>query len=415
MGALRRRRWLAALLVATLVASMAPVGTAAACEESQIQIAAVARGYDYSTELRFLDGIVTNDSSITVLADHVNVGWLEEAARAPEQVWLGCRLLAPGEWTTFHEQWPCGVPETLTPDPVGFAYDGTGKVGALELTLGGVSGPTLDGNMRVYTATVTNPNAFPVSSIEVIGVERDNATSAFVDTLWSWDIPDVLAPGETKAIEVRGKSPWVGSLTPTMRFEALERPVITLTPNTLTPSYGTPITFQINLTHADGTPVTGCRTVKIYYSYDGENWDHYYHWETTTGAYTAQIVPDRPTYYKAVYWGDDDLGWTMSGVLFAQPRVVAGTPSAPTYARPYRSFTVSGRMCAGVYSAGKPVKVFVYKYRYGHWVKKASYTTSADAAGRFRKSMKLYSRGTYRVKTYRYGVGYSRSKYVRVR
>jgi hypothetical protein len=239
----------------------------------------------------------------------------------------------------------------------------------------------------------------------------------FVDTLFSWDIPDSLAPGADAYVRVRGKAPAIGTPVPEMRFTALEQPTITLTPNTLTPVYGTPITFRIDLKRSNGSPATGWRTLKIYHSYDGENWewDGYFHQETDTGSVTTQLTPDRPTYYRAVYWGGDDLSEVQGPWMLATPRLAVGAPSTPGSVRAKKLFSVSGLIGAGVKSSGKPVTIYAEKKIGRRWVRKLKVTTAANANGAYKRTLKLTSRGTWRIRAYRSGVGYSKYRTVRVK
>lgn len=414
-----RARWMRLVAAATavlLAASMAPMAapaSAVACEENQIAIAATARGYD-SAYGRFLDGVVTNDSSVTVVVDRVDIAWAEDADRVDQQ-WVGCELLAPGEWTTFHGCWPDEVPTTWTPNPHGVAYPaGEDAVAPLALQLDGVTGPVADESVRVYTATVTNTATFTVSSIDLIGRELDATSSAFVDSLFSWDLPDSIAPAASVQIPVRGKSPWDAALTAEMRFTALEQPVIALTPSTLQPLYGSPVTMQIDLTHEDGSAVLGERTVKIFRSNDGQEWHDFRCFETDSGNVSVSIKPERPAYYKAVFWGGDDLGCAESAVVHIEPRVAATTPSAPASVRVAKPFKVRGRMC-GATSGAKPVIVYAEKKVGGAWKRRATYSAKPNAAGAYTATLKLASGGTWRIRAYRSGAGYSPYRKLSVR
>lgn len=411
------RRLLAAVTAALFVASIAPLAApaaAGACEENQIAIAAIARGYD-SPYGRFLDGVVTNDSSVTVTVDRVDIAWAEDADRV-DQEWVGCALLAPGEWTTFHDCWPDEVPATWTPNPHGVAYPaGDDAVAPLALQLDGVTGPVDDEGIRVYTATVTNTATFTVSDVDLVGRELDATSSAFVDSLFSWDMPDSIAPGASVEIPVRGKSPWDGELSAEMRFTALEQPVITLTPSTLQPFYGSPVAMQIDLRHEDGSPVLGEQTVKIFRSIDGQEWRDYKCYETDSGSVSAFVTPERPTYYKAVFWGGDGLGCAESDVVRIEPKVAAIAPTVPSLVHAARPFPVRGRMCAGAKSDGKRVVVFAEKRVGGSWKRRSSFSASANAAGSYRVSVKLASGGTWRIRAFRSGAGYSPYRKLSVR
>jgi hypothetical protein len=404
-----------ALVLSMAVGMLAVPALAGACEEATVTIPAVARGYVYGSSLRFVDGLVTNDSSVTVKVDKVRVSWAE-APGATSDFWVGDQFLAPGQWTTFHDSWPCGIEPTWTVDSAtAYAYKQTGTSGAIALKLRGVSSsPVMDGDMRVWTVSVTNTSSVTVSSVELIGREMDGGT--FVDTLFSWDLPDQIAAGESVYFQVRGKSPWPVEPTAEMRFTAREKPTITLTPDTLSPVYGTPVTFRIELRRSDGSLATGSRTLKIYHSYDGKEWeDGYFHENTNTGFVVTQITPDRPTYYRAVYWGGDDLGQAIGEWMLVTPQLANGAPIAPRHIHARRPFVVTGRIGAGIQCTGNRVTVYAEKKSGRRWVRKVKLAATADANGAYRKSLKLTSRGTWRVRAYRPGVGYSKYRTVTVR
>jgi hypothetical protein len=83
--------------------------------------------------------------------------------------------------------------------------------------------------------------------------------------------------------------------------------------------------------------------------------------------------------------------------------------------RARKSFFVRGRMCAGATSGTKPVVLITERKKGSKWVKTASTTASTDSAGRYKKSVKLSSAGTYRIRAYRAGVGYTPYKSLKVR
>ena len=403
-----------ALVLSMVMGMLAVPVLASACEEATVTIPAIARGYVYGSSLRFVDGMVTNDSSVTVNVDKVRVTWAENPS-VTSDFWVGCQFLAPGQWTTFHESWPCGVEPTWTVDAAtAYAYKRTGTSRAIDLQLRGVSGPVLDGDMRVWTVSVTNTSSVTVGGIDLIGREMDGDT--FVDTLFSWDLPDQIAPGESVYFEVRGKSPWPVEPTADMRFTAVEKSTITLSPDTLAPVYGTPVTFKIELRRSNGSLATGSRTLKIYHSYDGNKWaPDYFHQNTGTGVVVTQITPDRPTYYRAVYWGGDDLSQAVGEWMLVTPKVANGSPIAPKHVHAKRTFAVRGRIGAGAGSSSRRVTIHAEKKVGRRWVRKVKLATTADTNGAYRKSLKLTSRGTWRVRAYRSGVGYSKFRTVTVR
>lgn len=402
-----------------LLAALAP-GVALATGSGDITLPVTARGYHYNsgsgTDLHFLDGVITNDSSVTVCVDKVLIGW-NESVTATSSLWAGGDTLAPGEWTTFHQEWPDGIDGTWTIGSSTAVAHPSDASHAIGVSVGAIGPVNVEGGMRWYSARITNTSALTVSSIKVVGREVDGG-STFIDSLFSWDLPDSLAPGQQADIIVRGKDTSASpSATPQIaRITALEKPTITLTYDTLRPVYGSPITFRINLARSDGSPATGYRTLKIYHSFDGDHWEgDYFHQDTTTGSVTTSITPDRPTYYRAVYWGGDDLGQVMSEWVLATPQLANGAPTAPKSIRLSRAFLVAGRLTRGPGNSATKVTIFAEKKVGRRWIRKLKTTTSVDAGGAYKKSLKLKSRGTWRIRAYRPGVGYSKYRTVRVR
>ena len=420
MSTRRLRGILASAVITALLASIALIApaSAVACEDAQIRIAAVARGYDVPDEGRYLDGIVTNDTTQTLVADHVDIGWAQNG-RLVTQAWLCSEFLAPGEWTTFHIEWPHYIPAGWTPQPVGLAYadDGPGK---LPLTVNEISDPTIDdcGN-RVYDVNVTNPNPFPVSSIDAIGAEKDG-DDAFVDALDDGcSVPDSIAANDSADFTMTGEAPTDTALVPDVRVLGLEQPTLTMTADTLAPAAGTPVTFTLTMTHSDGTPVTGCREIKLLYAKDADDLDcrgfelHLGRSNTTTAA----VYTWKPTYFKAVYWGGDDLGWTESDVLFVQPSASTAVtpPSFPGRVHRRHVFVVRGRMGADPDSSGARITLVAEKHLGGrHWKRVASVNTAPNAAGQFSAKLKISATGTYRIRSYRSGVGYTKYRTLKV-
>lgn len=404
-----------------------PSSQAMACETGvELSVEATA-AYD-SAYGRYLDGIISNDSTVTVTSPVVKVTWVSGAdeasaqqyedgdgSEAPEEtVWPRGDAMAPGQWTAFHVKWPESVPTTWTPVITAGGHLGVGE--ALRLRVDGISAAEVDPDtgMRTYTATVTNDKAFPVSSIEIVGAEWDGDT--FVDATFSWDEPDKLAPGQSTTMEFHGKAPAGAGVAPEIFVEARERPVITLGYDTLEPVYGSPITFTLKLTRADGSPLVGHRTLKLFYSADEDDWK-YVPAQTKTGVATITFTPDKPMYFKALYWGDGRYGMTDSAVVYAVPKVANTRPKAPETVRRNHRFTVKGRMSAGAKSAGKPVAIKVYRFNSvsDEWVYKTTVKTTPDAAGRYAKALQLKRQGSFKLKAYRSGVGYSKSEFLKVR
>lgn len=414
------RRIAAALVITVLIAGVVAllgIGSAGACEELQIQLPGTARGYDTSGGGAFtlacvsddglcLDGMVTNNTSVTVVPNYVKIGWVQSTGHV-EEVWMCSGPIAPGQWASFHTDWPRGVPTTWTPLVTGYAWPSDADAKYFALTVTHVSEATTgDAGARTYAVTVTNPKDFAVSSLCVNAIERETSSTHFVDTLQGC-APDSIGAHESAQFEVTGRSPWNGALSTDIRVDAQEQPHMDLQASTTSPLYGSPVTFQLALTKADGSPATGDRTLKLFSSSNGEDWD-YDCYDTSTGNAVAVVIPTRPTYYKAVYWGGDDLGQAESAVIHVSPQVAAGPPITPDVVHAGRAFKVRGRMCAGVKSTGKPVSVITERKRGSRWSRVGLATAKADSAGRFAKSVKVSAAGTYRVRAHRRGVGYSK-------
>ncbi len=426
----RRFRVAPAGLVVCLVVALSGLASPAygvtrtvACETDTALSVEATAAYDYG-DARYLDGIISNDSTANVNCPVVEVTWLEDPERDPEQAWPRADGMAPGDWTTFHLSWPESVPSTWTAVVTARGYQ-TDRT-ALQLRVDAVSRQGSDAaampalaadpvsELRSYVATVTNTAAFPVSSIELIGAEWDGAR--FVDAVWSWDEPTVLQPGQSAQIEFHAKAPTTGTPLPDVFVEARKQPVITLHASTLTPYYGTPITFTLKLTDHAGALITGGRTLKLFYSADKDNWK-YVPKETETGVAVVKFAPDKPMYFKALYWGDGEWGMTESAVVRAVPKIVAAAPTAPSIVDSDKRFKVRGRISAGAKSAGRPVYLRLYRYSpsRGRWVFEGSLKATPDSAGRFTRSVVLPTGGRWKMRAYRKGVGNSKFEYLRAR
>jgi hypothetical protein len=101
--------------------------------------------------------------------------------------------------------------------------------------------------------------------------------------------------------------------------------------------------------------------------------------------------------------------------MLVTPRVANGSPVAPAHVHARRPFAVRGRIGAGAGSSSRRVTIHAEKKVGRRWVRKVKLATTADANGAYRKSLKLTSRGTWRVRAYRSGVGYSKFRTVKVR
>jgi hypothetical protein len=403
-----------AVALVTGMLSLAGAGTAGACEDQQINLPGTARGYVVADDGQYLDGIVTNDTSQSVVPGRVKITWTGKHGRSVDE-WICSGPIAPGEWGAFHTEWPKCVPATWTPEVTGYASPADENDKPLPLTVtNGSEATTDDAGARTYTVTVTNPNAFPVSCLDVQAIERDAGSGDFVDTLDTCGAPDSLGAGASADFDVTGASPWDAPLTTDIRVSALEQPTLTMSADTTTPASGAPVTFQIDLSKADGSAATGDRTIKLFWSANGEDWNDYRCYDTDSGHVTALVVPCKAKYFKAVYWGSGDLGSAQSNAIFVAPQALPDAPSAPGVVRRHRAFRVHGRIGAGKAGTGKQVTIVAERKSGSKWIKSASVKTTADTSGGYTKSVKLSSAGTYRIRAYRTGVGYSSYRSLRV-
>lgn len=413
------RRLTTGVVAVALVAAMVPlagVGTAGACEDEQrFKLPVTIKAYDVPGDGRYIDGIATNDTSVSVVPEKVRISFVESPSTYTE-AWICGNPLAPGQWMSFHVDWPRGISAAWTPVVECDAYQTTRST--LRLTVNSVTSATPEcDEERAWTVSVTNPNDFPVADIDVVGVEKEGAT--FVDTLEGCE-PGSIGPHETAEITVKGYSEWANPVTTDVYVTALEQPTVTISADTLAPVYGSPVTFTLKMTHADGTPVTGGRHLKLLASAgpDAEGCDNWhivrYEW-TDNGTVVLKAWPGRPLYYKAAYWDGNDFSCAESDALKVVPRVAAAVPSVPAAVHVRKPFKVAGRLNAGDKSAGKPVKIIAERKRGSRWVKSVTVTTKANSTGNYAKNIKLSRTGTYRVRAYRAGVGYTKYRTVRAR
>lgn len=398
-----------ALGTGVAVASAAPISVA--CETADTTLTVSAFSVYDSPYGRFIDGIISNETTVAVKDIRVDASFAESTSITGRD-WVD-GTLSPGEWASFHMDWPCSAVETWVPElaaggrAVADDWDVPLKVDGIKLV-----SVNFETGMRSYVATITNDGAFAVSGIRLDGVER--VDGEFLDTLLWWCTPEKLAPGESGKVELHSKAATTGTPVPELMAFGKERPTITLGYDTLEPYYGSNITFTLSLRDKTGQLITGWRTLKLYASCDRQDW-WYKPLETETGYAIVRVAPPKPLYYRATFWGDERYGPTHSDVKYAQPKDVA-TIAAPGSVDAGQRFAAKGRMNGGTASAGKPVKVIAYRYSssYRKWVTVASYSTSADYMGRFSRTLAFGTAGKWRVRGYRAGVGYTPYDYVSV-
>ncbi|HEX9092503.1 MAG TPA: hypothetical protein VF902_00840 [Coriobacteriia bacterium] len=409
----------AAFLIAAVVVlgvAMGPPSAAATGYESGDVPLKVYKTVVYNSVIGILiDGIILNDSGRPIDCVRVKATW--PSGKTAEGWPTG--ELAPGEWTAFHIEWPDGLP-TSAGLPAVTANGAPGDFQHYELTYTPpvlVSGP--GASYRSYVTTVTNPveNGVPVSSIEIGGFEQHSG-GQLADAVFSWFPSEQgLAPGESVEVQFHAKNMGVSPsvAVTSLRVTAKEQPVVSLAYDTLTPSYGQPITFRIDLARSDGTLITGPHTVKIYYSTDGgENWDYRY-FQTDTGTRVVPFLIDRPTKFKAWFWSDGEFGTAGGEIVEAKPQVAVLPPSAPSAVRVSRPFKVRGVLNGGAASSGKPVSVQCYRKVGSRWALKTSVRAYPSATGVYARSLSLRQRGYWRIRAFRSGAGYTPYRYLRVK
>lgn len=416
------------LLLTAVMVPLTGVSTALAC--GNIRLATEFVVYDGVDGKRYIDGVITNNTSSTVEPDYIEVTSTVEPGETYHAYFVGDPL-EPGHSTTFHVLWPSDAPTGGTPGVVGLAVESS-EPEALPLTVNSVSAATTEApdGRRAYEVTVTNPNAFPMSDIVAFGTERDGG--ALVDALdGDCDEFDAL---EERTITLYGMAPSTASLTPSITVTGYERPTVTIAADSLSPLYGSKVTLTVELRRHDGSLVTGLHTLKLVgqekrdlagvsggrgftsgrAAQCNDTWTYQYA-QTTTGRAVFYAYPIAPTYYSGYYHKSAGLAGASSDDIYVVPRVAAAAPTVPSSVKVGKYFKVKGRMYSGVRCIGKPVQVIVQRRIGSNWVTTKKYTASRDIHGNYKKSIKLTRSGKYRIKAYRSGVGTSKAKLVRAR
>jgi hypothetical protein len=410
------------VLLAVVVLPLTGASTALACGD--IRLATEFVIYDGVDGKRYIDGVITNNTSSTVEPDYIEVTSTVAPGETHHAYYVGDPL-EPGDQTAFHVQWPSEVPTGGTTGVVGLARD-TSEPKASALTVNSVSAVTTEtpDGRRAYQVSVTNPNPFPMDDIVAFGTERDGG--ALVDAL-SREC-NSFAGGETKTIKLNGMAPSTASLIPSVTVTGYEKPTVSISAETLSPLYGSTVRFTVELRHHDGSLVTGPHTLKLQglekrdlaalksgrSPQCNDTWT-YQELTTTTGIAVFTAMPIAPTYYSGCYYKSAGLSSACSDSVYVVPRVAAAAPTAPSSVKVGKYFKVKGRMHSGVDCLGKPIKIIAQRKVGRRWVTTKQFTASRDVHGTYKKSIKLTRSGQYRIKAYRAGVGYSKAKLVRAR
>lgn len=120
------------------------------------------------------------------------------------------------------------------------------------------------------------------------------------------------------------------------------------------------------------------------------------------GTFSFSVKPSVKTLYRVRFTGDESYGASLSGDVYARPKVSLGTPVAPKTVKPSKSFTVYGSLKPKHSAGTKPVRIYKYKKVGRKWIGKGYVKATAfDAKGntRYRVKMKL-TKGTWRLRAY---------------
>lgn len=385
-----------------------------------------------------MDGIAYNASGVTLTGTQVKIGWAEDAARF-DAASVAIADLAPGQWTTFHMEWPADVPLYWTPQPAAVGYEGATARVDLEVTFPAGPSFAIDPSVppaRTWSVTIKNPNTFPVKNLQACGVEWDG--TALFDALTFGALPTELAAGASVQVPFYGPFDFGGVPAPQGRCTAdkvevappppppVDPPappkpegpaaaIVELHADTLFPRPGAPVNFILEMKHPDGTPALNHGYIKLYYSTDGEDWSYKY-FPTKTGVVSVSLVPSGPTYFKAKFWGDCTLGEGESEILYVVPTAAGpDAPKTPGSVKARRRFGVSGMLASAAKGAGNVVKIQCYRKQGRRWVLKATFTTNANAKGQYSAQIALKQRGTWRIRAYRPGAGNTKFRSLRVK
>lgn len=122
------------------------------------------------------------------------------------------------------------------------------------------------------------------------------------------------------------------------------------------------------------------------------------------GTFAFAVAPQKRTYYRVTFAGDAQ-GYTgsTSEYLAVTPRAAVGNPRVPKTVSLGQSATVTSLLRPRHASGSYPVRLFIDRYVGGKWkrygIVKVKVTNYADCS-RYTKSLKLPSRGRWRLRAY---------------
>lgn len=451
------RRLARAFVSVLIISAFIPIGSASAVSSTAGMghdgvVSVVSQTvYTDAEGKRWIDGVVVNDSELVLqgvrfpvtVTPPVTPLTYEEPMDGPWTFELEADgyLMKPGERTSFHALVPYEVPmgsEVVVGTGGGWATDeqpfdlevlsvtpvveepeapvepdvpveepgpAVERVGSLTY-----EEPQPEWAARAYTVVVKNNSAVPVGDIAVFGTETQGAdaeTAVLLDSLTACVDDEPLSPGATATVEVRGLArsdeDTTTSIFTEVFAEALEQTFISVKFSSVAPTYGESVSFTMRLTHADGTPVLGSRTLKLYWD-DGEG-EGYQKFSTSTGVVTGVVRPLEKVFYTPVFWGDHRYATAIGEQVVVQPRTVVTTPRIePTAVDAGSAFSAGGFIKPDHAAGSREIKVLCYRYENGEWVKRKIVTATVSAyagpTAKYGARVSLPYRGKWRLRAY---------------
>jgi len=193
------------------------------------------------------------------------------------------------------------------------------------------------------------------------------------------------------------------TLLPSVAGQALEVPRIALSLGDTSPAYGEESTFTITLSRQDGSPVLGERTVKLYYSSNGEDWS-YKRYCAVDGVAKGTIRPLGLKYYKAVFWSDGEYASAIGEPIEAQPTTYLTKPGiAPKKVSSGQEFYVRGYVRPDHKAGSREIGLQCFRKEGDDWVLRKTvwtrcydYTTTTAKYG----SRVSLGKGYWKIRAY---------------
>lgn len=410
----------ASLLVSLYPASFAGAQPSISCIGTDGVVNVVEQvSYTDSDGRRWLDGTVVNDSPVVLRSAMVPVTlWYGPLDSETKDVGVAARTLAPGQRSTFHLAVPDGAEESTPVASAGGGWATDAEALSLEVVsvtrrpepLAGLSAAYLaETSLRTYDVVIRNTAGVPVGDVSVWGTEREAAaeeSGTLLSALEGELCGKVLAPGASATVVLKACAPEDADPLTAVKTEvfaqAAEQPSIALSFGDRSPAFGERVPFTISLKDSAGQPLSGERTVKLYWSTDGCNW-RYTYFTAKAGIAKGSVEPQNKTFYKAVFWGDHQYAQAHSAKQFIYPATQVTTPEvAPTSVTKGATFSAVGYITPDHAAGSREIKVQCYRYEGGRWVlrKTVAATTSAypGAKAKYRASVSLSATGRWRLR-----------------